>query len=320
MMMILDFDRRPVMLKLNWKSQTWRVVQDSTGVWNNRISRARKGPFDRKAWGVLWLDELTERHGQVTRLIVWDAPSSDADGRHLNGLARIDRPRNGAATLRNQRIGWTVRPYRVPANGPLSALRTSVVSELKKKFAPGTVIQPGHSEFFELTATLKPPGAGTNCYALGAGLARLAGRFRGVPDNTQKMTAFIGKYSLSATSGLPTRVKNGAWTDAAGRHLPKPGDFFALLTPGLGNTPENRRKSHEYAHVGVLLAYRNHGTTWITADFGQIQSPGGYGTRRVRTWFPASNTLSSPGSGYPPRVVAGWVDIDKHFAAPGARE
>lgn len=316
MLMTLDFDRRPVKLQLNWKSKTWRLLQDTTGIWRNGISHARKGPFRRRSRGALWIDDLVPRRGetkQLTRVVIWNSPYSDADARRIDGVGIVWIPRHRSNLLRRrQELGWSVQTL-IPPGGPLTALRQAIVKQLKQKFAPGVVITPGKPEFFELTGNMSPPKSGTNCYALGTGLARLAGQHKGKKANSTELTQFIGRFSLASTSGLQRKAKNNSWTDANGSQLPRPGDFFALLSPGLANTPENRRKGSEYAHVGVLLAYQNQGKIWITADFGQLQSPGGYGTRRVRTYYPGSNKLSSPGTGYPPRVVAGWVNIDKHF-------
>ena len=157
---------------------------------------------------------------------------------------------------------------------------------------------------------IKEPKRGANCYVLGTALAFIVGRYKG--KKTQALDSYVGKKSLGGMQ-LQRFADNNSWTEADGTEFPAPGDFFALLTPKLSNTKDNRNNQTEYSHVGALLEYKSNRTVWIAADFGQVRKPGGLGVRRERDYNAGKNTLTSPGSGYGPRVLAGWVNIDKHF-------
>lgn len=106
--------------------------------------------------------------------------------------------------------------------------------------------------------------------------------------------------------------KMGAWVEATGDNLPKPGDLYGIGSEAHGGGI--------LVHVGVVIDAKK--DQWTTADAGQ--GTVGAGQRAAYVTRPVDmKTITSggtgavyvPGTGWTvngkPRNIAGWLDIDK---------
>lgn len=305
MLLTIEINNRPVQINLNWGTKTWSLANDPANFWKTNISRFGGGDFKRKEWGVIWLRDAAFQSKEPL-VIIWDGPNHAQDASKKRGKARINS--SSSEKLKNSRCPWRIT---IPVERPISALRKHVVMKLEEAFKKQP-IQFNDDTYQWLIGPVPNATTGTNCYVLGSGIAKQVAEFKGRGTNPNELTAYVKRMTLGATTGLPDRAKNGSWTDATGKNLPpRPGDFFALLKENTENNDINRSIHDNITHVGAILKIETP-TQWRTADFGQAGKPG-VGKIRTRTYDPKTNMLTSPESVYGPRLLSGWVDLDKHF-------
>lgn len=285
--------------------KTWVLANDPSNVWKNNISRFGGGDFKRRDWGVIWLHDAAFQNREPL-LIIWDGPNHRKDSSKKRGTARVNFSSSGK--LINSKWPRRISPPVKPSTG---GLRQQIVMTLEKALKN----QPIHFDDATYKWLIGPvPNAtvGTNCYVLGSGLAKQVAEYKEPDIHPNSLTAYVNEMGLGATTGMPKRAKNGAWTDAKRENLPpRPGDFFALLKENTENNKDNRSLHQNITHVGAILKIESP-TLWRTADFGQSGKPG-VGKIRRREYDPKTNMLSSPESTYDPRLLSGWVDLDKHI-------
>lgn len=182
-------------------------------------------------------------------------------------------------------------PAPTPSSPDLSPRRTYVLDVLLPQVLPSSY---GQQKFTKLTFGLTKdnpnvtPGY-TTCGSLPMYIARM------LKDNV-----------LGGTNGLRTGgIKKNAWVVADGVKRPRPGDLYALLNKG-----ENDKMNGGIAHVGVIIDAA--GDQWKTADAGQ--GDGWAADYVTRQYDEATGMLSgeilNAGGARPPRVLAGWIDLD----------
>lgn len=188
----------------------------------------------------------------------------------------------------------TPTPTGTPA---LSARRRHVIDDLLPGVLPSAY---GQQKFIKLTFGLTKdnpnvtPGY-TTCGSLPMYIARM-----------------LKDQVITGTNGVRTAgVKKNAWVVADGVKRPQPGDLYALLNQG-----ETDRVNGGVAHVGVILdATGNH---WKTADAGQ--GDGWAADYVTREYDAQAGTLTGEvvkaTGARPPRVLAGWIDLDKYPFPP----
>lgn len=172
--------------------------------------------------------------------------------------------------------------------GDLSPRRKRVLESLLPAVVPSRYPEP---KFQQLTGGVNhsdpnlPPHY-TTCGCLPSYVARALGGH--------------GMIQSGGLDGLRTAAKKqDAWVVAELGLRPKPGDLYGLCN---GANP-----SSLIVHVGVIVDAS--GEIWKTADAGQRAN---YVNRQYN---PQTGTLSgevSNSGNRPPRLVAGWVDIDKY--------
>ncbi len=178
--------------------------------------------------------------------------------------------------------------------GDLSQRRKRVLESLIPAVVPSRYPEP---KFQQLTGGVNlsdpnlPPHY-TTCGCLPSYVARnLGGR---------------GMIQAGGLDGLRTAAKKqDAWVVAELGLRPKPGDLYGLCN---GANPNSL-----IVHVGVIVDAS--GEIWKTADAGQGQLPDQRANYVNRQYNPQTGTLSGEvtnSGNRPPRLVAGWVDIDKY--------
>lgn len=124
-----------------------------------------------------------------------------------------------------------------------------------------------------------------------------------------------------ATVGVNTRgglasirdlgKKVGAWVEGGGDRRPCPADFYLV-----GNA------KGEILHTGIVksrVVNADGSETWETADAGQGHHTATDPQRAAyvtRTYDPAAGTLTGSSG---PRVLVGWLDVEKAAAAAGGK-
>lgn len=192
-------------------------------------------------------------------------------------------------------LGSTLKPQpsTPPETQELSARRRQVIDVLIPGVLPSSY---GQQKFTKLTFGLTKdnpsvtPGY-TTCGSLPMYIARM-----------------LNDKRIGGTNGVRTAGQNkNAWVVADGVKRPLPGDLYALLNKG-----ETDVINGGISHVGVILDAS--GDQWKTADAGQGD---GWAADYVTRHYDAqAGTLSGEilqaAGARPPRVLAGWIDIDKY--------
>jgi hypothetical protein len=288
---------------LDWQKKTWTIEKDPQQIWG-RLAFKPKGTFELKSWGVIWLWDQFRNTA-----IFWDAPSNPIDSKHKSGGGRIFEPKD--QNFKDCSIQWSV-DYVASVNaapdagadagsGELSALRKQILATLRQVL-PCTYMDKNYQKI--APGLTKQGGSYTTCGSLpGFVTSELGGKPKGKGyDNYMKVR------SLNGTFGVRTKgIKYNSWVQAEPGKRPKPGDIYALLTPG-----KTDKLNDGISHVGVIM--NSTGEVWKTADMGQ---GGGYDGKIdvQRPYKEATCELAgeiNQGGGY--RVLAGWVDIDKYFS------
>lgn len=309
--MNLVIKSQTVQLSLNWGQKTWRVTGAGSSVWTKEISSSTEGKFIDRDWGVIWIND-NGRYQELTRLIIWDAPKTDSDALHTQGQARIFQPKRSESALRNKLIPWSIDKTASVKVEEMTEVHRVIVKVLQEAFK-NVPIKVGDKTYKSIAAPFVQSTEGTNCIIMGGVLAYILGmHHKGYKENSKALDTYVRAHTLIGTTGVPKKAKS-AWRDADGTIFPAPGSLFALIKQDLPNTKENRQNGGLITHVGVLLEYRNNKKKWVTADFGQNESPGGQGDLRERDYDIETNTLNSPYSAKRRRVLAGWVNVGLHF-------
>jgi hypothetical protein len=292
-------------LTLNWAAKTWQLSDDKKDAWK-QVTAAKKGRFEYKDWGVLWLFDSNNKN----IVIVHNSPSRAMDYDTMTGTARLyDVEPNMKDTI----LRWALdvgadSKFFAIARSPLPFTRVSYIERLRW-LMPAPY---GSSNNDLLTDKLRKDdpkvtgaaGKYTSCGSLPGFVSKQV-----AASKRLKGTAFdnwMTKYSLNGTN----RVRDlgmalGCWVESSSDKKPKPGDIYALLNHGASN-----KKTDGISHVGVFDSVQ--GTKWKTLDLGQH---GGFdGDINLREYKPTTTELygeSNQGGGF--RVLAGWVDLEKYF-------
>ena len=177
--------------------------------------------------------------------------------------------------------------------GELSARRKYIIDVLLPGVLPSSY---GEQKFTKLTFGLTKdnpnvtPGY-TTCGSLPMYIARM------LKDK------LIGGTNGVRTSGQ----KKNAWVVADRVKRPLPGDIYALL-----NKDETDVINSGISHVGIIID--SSGTQWKTADAGQ--GDGWAADYVTREYDEENGTLTGEvvraSGARPPRVLAGWIDVDTY--------
>ncbi len=291
---------------LNWGSKTWRVDDSASMGWK-RVTRSRVGSFEVKDWNVVWLWDKPGGKGRNIA-VLWDAPRGLADKSRGDGSGRLFDPED--ASLKQREIQWTLVTPPPNQSKQLSPRRQKLVTWLNTEFKSD--VNYGTTKYNDLTGgesglggKSSKPGY-TNCLILPGIVSAEIAKEKG--HTGKKLLPWLKKNSLTGTYQVRDRGRKlGAWISAAdSKKRPIPGDIFALLKKGA-----THHETDGIGHVGVFLEYVSD-TKWKTADFGQGDS--GYtGRTLIRDYDPTTGKLTSPKTAKPPRVLAGWVDLDLYF-------
>jgi hypothetical protein len=242
----------------------------------------RKGSFDEKTFGVIWLwDQLAGRPRRNT-VILHGAPTADGEAEGKAGSARIYDPNDTA--FKDGKVTWTVE--------------AEVLSDVRKKA-------------LALLDNMFPAPYGSQKWLSNPFHSKQPGPVHGY-TNCVEFPAYL-IYSLNLKKlfpGYPPTNLPG-WTEADGKTKPKPGDIYTL-SPGKVRVKTN-------AHIGVIYSTswsNSNGLLWRTADWGQGSS-GWDGLFIDRNYDPAAATLTGPASSPFPdaRAIRGWLDLDLYAAA-----
>lgn len=288
-----------IMIDLNEK--VWRFFKGDKGIWQ-KVTFSDKGKIELKDWGVIWLyDEMG-----VNRIIFRDAPSNSLEVFKPSGSARLYKPLN--SSLEDTVLEWKMdhqemNKLKDSSKTASSAIRQRLLEDLNKVL-PCSYMD---NNYKKITGGLtKQGGSYTTCGSLPGYVSAKLWEFK-----TGKMASLdiLKRITLNGTNNVRTKGnKYGAWIEANLVDLPKPGDVYALLDYNKTN-----KKDDVIGHVGVIQT--STGTDWTTADLGQ--GDGYSGKRDVkRPYKPVTGELygeSNQGGGY--RILAGWVDLDKYYAA-----
>jgi hypothetical protein len=209
--------------------------------------------------------------------------------------------------LKKSEVRWSIAAPPKP-QAPMSAIRKALVQWLKTEFKVDVTY--GTKKYNTITGGDEVFGgksskAGySNCLALPGIMTLEIGKRKGLKG--KELERWGRPLSLAGTKAVRDKgKKKHAWKPAPQHPKgPIPGDIFALLAKGTKN-----HDTDNIGHVGVFLEYKSDGK-WLTADFGQGED--GYTGRLLSRDF-VDGMLNSPGTKKPPRVLAGWVDIDKYF-------
>ncbi|HSK72853.1 MAG TPA: hypothetical protein VK892_14220 [Pyrinomonadaceae bacterium] len=290
-----------VSIMVDFKDKVWRFFKGDKGVWQ-KIAFSDKGRIEVKDWGVVWLfDELGEN-----RIIFHGAPSNSLEVFKPAGSARLYKPMD--SSFQDSALQWNVDLQEMNAqknvgNQPSSAIRQRLLEDLNKVL-PCSYMD---NNYKKITGGLTKQGGGyTTCGSLPGYVSAKLWEFK-----TGKMASLdiLKRITLNGTNNVRTKgMKYGAWFEANLTDRPKPGDVYALLDYNKTN-----KKDDVIGHVGVIQS--SSGDEWTTADLGQGD---GYSGKRdiKRPYKSVTGELygeSNQGGGY--RILAGWVDLDKYYAA-----
>ena len=288
-------------LMIDFESKSWSVYKSDTPLWK-KISFSNNGRIEVKDWKVIWLYDALNMH----RMIIRDAPISNLDVVSTTGTARLYNPLDFSMT--DMVFKWSVdvqatQSSQTQASGPITAVRQRLLDDLQKVLPCSYMDQ----NYIKITGGLTKQGGGyTTCGSLPGYVSSQLWRYK-----TGKMADMptLTRITLNGTNNV--RIKGNkfaSWIEANLTDRPKSGDVYALLDYG-----KTDKKVDVIGHVGVIQS--STGNTWKTADLGQ--GDGYSGKRDVeRDYKSASGELygeHNQGGGY--RVLAGWVDLDKYYAA-----
>jgi len=291
-------------LTLDWASKSWQVADDKTGAWK-QVTAAKKGKFEYKDWGVLWLFD-----GTKNIVIVHNSPSRAMDYDTMTGTARLY---DVEPSMKDTILRWTLdvgkdSKFFAITKSPLPFTRAAYIERLRW-LMPAPYLSSNNDLLTDKLRKDDPKvtstaGKYTSCGSLPGFVSKQVAASKGL-----KGTAFnnwMTKYSLNGTNKVrELGMANGCWVEASSDKKPKPGDIYALLNYGVSN-----KATDGISHVGVFDSV--HGSQWRTLDLGQH---GGFdGDINMREYKPGTTELygeSNQGGGF--RVLAGWVDLEKYF-------
>jgi len=288
-------------VQLIWGQNKWVLRSDTRNVWRH-VGFSRRGSFRRKDWDVIWFWDQARAGDKHNTIVLWDPPSGNMDRRHIHGSARIYDPKDSA--FRKGRIEWNAELPAMP--DVLSSNRRKVLRWMRQ-YIPCTY---NSESFKKLTGGLTKDNPEVKRVEKAGRTYTTCGSLPGFVSAQLLRHLSKGKKShpksLNGTNILPIRGrKHGAWIVADKKKRPLPGDLYALCS---GSTPND-----SIQHVGVII--HSVGKYWKTADLGQ--GNGWSGQFVIREYDEERGTLTGEaigkGNKRPPRVLAGWVDLDKYF-------
>lgn len=121
-----------------------------------------------------------------------------------------------------------------------------------------------------------------------------------------RVGALLGHPTAITRYGVPGVETEGramgAWVEAGGGRLPRPGDIYLL------RFPPGHPMAGMIAHTGFVTAVE--GDIWTTADAGQGTKEAPTAALVRRRYDPATHTLTRLDNGEA-RLVVGWIDLDR---------
>lgn len=291
-------------LTLNWASKTWQLNDDKSGAWP-RITSAKKGKFEYKDWGVLWLFD-----GAKNIVIVHNPPSRAMDYDTMTGTARLY---DVEPAMKDTILRWALdlgsdSKYFAIVRSPLPFTRLAYIERLRW-LMPAPYLSSNNDLLTDKLRKDDPKVKGTagkytSCGSLPGFVSKQVASSKGLKGKA--FENWMTKYSLNGTNKVrDLGMAHGCWVEASSDKKPKPGDIYALLNHGATN-----KKTDGISHVGVFDSVQ--GAKWKTLDLGQH---GGFdGDINFREYKASTTELygeSNQGGGF--RVLAGWVDLEKYF-------
>jgi len=312
-----------VKMDLDWVRSEWSIREDEN-CWD-RVGYSRKGSFEHKDWGVLWIWDGA--NGDKNTMIIRDGPNRDKDLLYNLGDGSLFDPKTPA--LKGCDFEWDkiTPPASSAVVSTAKSIRDEVRALLDANMPKSGIVEPPN--WLESKAGRKMDATkATGCGGMPATLIRLLGANRFIKDTatityqetvniidpeTKKPTGQTKKETKTKTLRVtdymtgwkeytlalekkPGVAKGTYWTsfkDDTSKN-PKPGDFVVT----------NDEKGY-FAHICAV--YEVNGDNWRTADGGQGE---GFAIGMFDKTVDRSSRVIKGQYKNMIRYVDGWVDIE----------
>jgi hypothetical protein len=323
---IYDKSKAPlgkVKMDLDWVRSEWSIREDEN-CWD-RVGFSRKGQFEHKDWGVLWIWDGA--NGDKNTMIIRDGPNRDMDLLYNSGFGSLFEPQS--TPLKGCDFEWTKLTAPASAAAPAAAksIRDEVRTLLDANMPKSGIVEPANWLESKVGRKMDATKA-TGCGGMPATVIRLLGADRFLKDtatikyqetvnvidpdtkkptgetkkvwktNTLKVTDFMTGWKeyaleLEKKGGLPKGTYWTSFKDDTSKN-PKPGDILIA-----------KDEKGYFAHVCVV--YEVNGDNWRTADGGQGE---GYAIGMFDKVVDRSSHAIKGQYKNLIRRVDGWVDLE----------
>jgi hypothetical protein len=317
-----------VKMDLDWVRSEWSIREDEN-CWD-RVGFSRKGQFEHKDWGVLWIWDGP--NGDKNTMIIRDGPNRDMDLLYNSGFGSLFEPYS--TPLKGCDFEWT--KLTAPASAAPPAAGKTIRDEVQTLLdANVPLIEKEPANWLESKVGRVKIGNATGCGGMPSTVIVKLGANRFIADkvtlsyqedvSTQDpVTKVVTTVKTNQTKTLKVTDPMIGWKQFAeglekkfnrpaethwipfkpgnDPRLPKTGDILILK--------KTSGKNGDFAHVCVIHSVD--GNKWRTADGGQGK---GYAiAMRNKVVNFSTGTVASDAPGNDIRYVDGWVDLESLLA------